>query len=105
MMDEHSNGVSQTRPSRLYLPKLDDPPATIFEHLLKRFPNVHPDTWHERVSQGLVTLSDGTTLRKDSAYRHGVTVFYRRHVPSEPDVVEEPQVVFRDDEIIVIDKP
>ena len=105
-MDErHVHEVSQTRPSRLYLPKIANPPPAIFEHLLKRFPQVHPDIWRARVSQGLVTLSDGTTLREDSVYRHGITIFYRKHVPSEPDPVEEPLVVFRDDEIIVVDKP
>jgi len=72
-----------TRPSRLYLPKLESPPATILEHLLAHFPQVHPRTWCARVSRGLVSLSDGTTLRKDSPYRHGLTVFYRKEVPSE----------------------
>src|SRR5262245_6334121 len=92
-------------PSRLYLPKIDDPPPTIFEHLLQRFPQVHPDVWRERVSRGLVTLSDGSTLREDSEYRYGVMVYYRKHVPGEPEPVEEPIIVFRDDDIIVVDKP
>jgi tRNA pseudouridine32 synthase/23S rRNA pseudouridine746 synthase len=96
---------SATPPSRLYLPKLHDAPATILEHLLMRFPNVAPDTWRDRVSQGLVTLSDGTTLREDSPYRHGLTVYYRRHIASEPAPVEDAPVVYRDDEIIVVDKP
>src|SRR5262245_6067621 len=78
-------GGLHTRPSRLYLPKLEFPPATILEHLLAHFPQVHPRTWRARVSRGLVSLSDGTTLRKDSPYRHGLTVFYRKEVPTEPD--------------------
>ncbi|PYR96274.1 MAG: pseudouridine synthase [Acidobacteria bacterium] len=98
-------GGSHTRPSRLYLPKLQCPPATIFEHLLGYFPHVHPSTWRARVSRGLVTLSDGTTLREDSPYRHGLTVFYRREVPSEPAPVEEALVIYRDEEILVADKP
>jgi len=97
--------VEAIRPSRLYLPKLADAPSTIFEHLLIRFPNVDPATWRSRVSQGLVTLSDGTTLREDSPYRHGLTVFYRKHVASEPAPAEEPLIVYRDDEIIIADKP
>jgi len=94
-----------TRPSRLYLPKLESPPATILEHLLAHFPQVHPCTWRARISRGLVSLSDGTTLRKDSPYRHGLTVFYRKEVPSEPDPLEEPLVIYRDEEILVADKP
>src|SRR5215510_10426406 len=94
-----------TRPSRLYLPKLESPPATILEYLLAHFPQVHPRTWCARVARGLVSLSDGTTLRKDSPYRHGLTVFYRKKVPSEPDPLEEPLVIYRDEEILVADKP
>ena len=94
-----------TCPSRLYLPKLESPPATILEHLLAHFPQVHPRTWCARVSRGLVSLSDGTTLRRDSPYRHGLTVFYRKEVPSEPDPLEEPLVIYRDEEILVADKP
>ena len=74
---------SQTRPSRLYLPKLESPPATIFEHLLARFPQVQPLVWRARVSRGLVTLSDGSTLREDSPYRHGIFVFYRKEAPTQ----------------------
>jgi tRNA pseudouridine32 synthase / 23S rRNA pseudouridine746 synthase len=91
--------------SRLYLPKLDCPPATIFEHLLTVFPQVQPQVWRERVSRGAVTLSDGTTLLEDSPYRHGLTVFYRREVPSEPAVHEEALIVYRDENILVVDKP
>jgi tRNA pseudouridine32 synthase / 23S rRNA pseudouridine746 synthase len=95
----------ETRPSRLYLPKFAGSPKTIFEYLVARFPQVNAAVWHERVSQGLVTLSDGTKLNEQSPYRHGMTVFYRKHVPSEPPLVEEPVIVYRDEEIIVVDKP
>ncbi len=95
----------QTRPSRLYLPKFDAAPPTIFEYLLARFPQVDTAIWRARVSQGLVTLSDGTTLREDSPYRHGILVFYRKEVASEPPPLEEPEIVFRDDDILVADKP
>jgi tRNA pseudouridine32 synthase/23S rRNA pseudouridine746 synthase len=95
----------QTRPSRLYLPKFDSAPDTIFEYLLARFPQVDVAIWHERVSRGLITLSDGTTLEENSPYRHGMTVFYRKEVPSEPPLLEEPLIVYRDDEILIVDKP
>jgi len=105
MSGEIHSGRLHTRPSRLYLRKLDSPPATILEHLVAHFPQVPPRTWRERVAQGLISLSDGTTLREDSPYRHGLTVFYRKEVPFEPDPLEEPLVIYRDDEIIVADKP
>jgi tRNA pseudouridine32 synthase/23S rRNA pseudouridine746 synthase len=93
------------RPSRLYLPKFDSAPRTIFEYLLARFPQVHPSIWRDRVTRGLVTLSDGTRLEEASPYRHGMMVFYRKEVPSEPAPSEEPRILYQDDAILVVDKP
>jgi tRNA pseudouridine32 synthase / 23S rRNA pseudouridine746 synthase len=93
------------RPSRLYLPKLERPPATIFEHLLSRFPHIQERVWRERVLAGRVTLSDGATLREESPYRHGIFVFYSKEVASEPQPGEEPAIVYRDEHILVVDKP
>lgn len=98
-------GPIETRPSRLYLPKFDNPPQTIFEYLLARFPQISPAVWSERISNGRIKLSDGTTLEEHSPYRHGLTVFYRKEVPSEPALLEEPLIVYRDDEILIVDKP
>src|SRR5262245_10524895 len=95
----------QTRPSRLYLPKFDTAPPTILDYLLARFPQVHEGVWRERVSNGSISLSDGTILTENSPYRHGVTVFYRREVPCEPASLEEPLIVYRDEEILIVDKP
>src|SRR5439155_13994403 len=103
--EDDLTGGSHPRPSRLYLPKLQCPPATIFEHLLGYFPHVHPSTWRARVSRGLVTLSDGSTLREDSPYRHGIFVFYRKEVPSEPEPRKEALVIYRDKNILIVDKP
>jgi tRNA pseudouridine32 synthase/23S rRNA pseudouridine746 synthase len=94
-----------TRPSRLYLPKFDAAPQTIFEYLLARFPQVHASIWRDRVSRGLVTLSDGTRIEERSPYRYGITVFYRKEVLSEPLPSEEPRVLYQDDAMVVADKP
>jgi tRNA pseudouridine32 synthase/23S rRNA pseudouridine746 synthase len=105
---QNGNGPAEgfeIQPSRLYLPKLETPPATIFEHLLSRFPQVQPNVWRDRISRDLVTLSDGAPVREDSPYRHGVTVFYRKEVPSEPGVCEEAFIVYRDENILIVDKP
>src|SRR2546427_9395786 len=96
---------SQTRPSGIYLPKREFPTPTIFEHLLARFPQVQPLVWRARVSGGLLTLRDGSPLREDSPYRHGIFVFYRKEVPSEPEPREEALVIYRDKNILIVDKP
>jgi tRNA pseudouridine32 synthase/23S rRNA pseudouridine746 synthase len=91
--------------SRLYLPKLESPPATILDHLVAHFPQIPSDVWRSRVARGLITLSDGTTVVEDSPYRHGVFVFYRKEVPSEPAAVGSELIIFQDEEILVVDKP
>src|SRR6185295_11158672 len=93
------------RSSRLFLPKLACPPATILQHLFERFPRIPVDTWRDRVSRGLVHLSDGTTVTEASPYRHGITVFYRKEVESEPLSLADVRIIWRDDDIMVVDKP
>ena len=54
---------------------------------------------------GHVTLSDGTAMKLDTAYRHGIMVFYRKEVSGEPEMQEVPVILYRDDHILVVDKP
>src|SRR4051812_30934854 len=95
----------QTRSSRLYLPKWDGSPRTIYEYILARFPQVQSTVWRTRIMQGEVCLSDGTAVGFDTAYRHGITVFYRKEVASEPAPIEKPLVIYKDEAIVVVDKP
>jgi tRNA pseudouridine32 synthase/23S rRNA pseudouridine746 synthase len=66
---------------------------------------VNETIWRDRVSRGQITLSDGQVMEEHSPYVHGITVFYRREVLSEPEPVEEPQIIYRDEDILVADKP
>jgi tRNA pseudouridine32 synthase/23S rRNA pseudouridine746 synthase len=90
--------------SRLYLRKLDSPPATILEHLVAHFPRVPEQTWRERVARGVVTLN-GKPIEETSPYRHGLTVEYEREVHEEPAVMASESILYQDDEILVADKP
>jgi len=81
------------------------PPQTILDYLIARFPNVDSTIWRQRVSEGLVQLSDGSAIREDSPYRHGIMVFYRRHVTSEAAAAGDVSILYRGSEIIVVDKP
>jgi tRNA pseudouridine32 synthase/23S rRNA pseudouridine746 synthase len=66
---------------------------------------VNESIWRERVSRGQITLSDGKAIEEDSPYLHGITVFYRKEVLSEPEPAEEPLIIYRDEDILVVDKP
>lgn len=91
--------------SRLYLPKLDSPPATILDHLIEHFPNVTAKVWRERIQRKRVTLDNGTPLPQDQAYQHGITIYYEREAADEPSSTESETILFQDDEIVVADKP
>ena len=92
--------------SRLYLPKIDSAPGTILEYLIAQFPQVSAETWGERIDRGLVAVDVNDELvTRQSPYRHGVTVLYYKEVPDEPPVSEEETILYRDDEILVADKP
>ena len=97
--------MSLIRPSRVYLPKFNSAPRTVLEYLLARFPQVNESIWRERVSRGQITLSDGKAIEEDFPYLHGITVFYRKEVLSEPEPAEEPLIIYRDEDILVVDKP
>jgi tRNA pseudouridine32 synthase/23S rRNA pseudouridine746 synthase len=91
--------------SRLYLRKLDNPPAAILDQLALCFPAVSKAEWRNRAAAGCVTLSDGTPVTEETPYRHGVTVFYQRDVRDEPAPAAHGEIVYRDAEILVVDKP
>jgi tRNA pseudouridine32 synthase/23S rRNA pseudouridine746 synthase len=91
--------------SRLYLPKLESPPATILDHLIAHFPQIPAEAWRSRVARDLVTVSDGSTVREDSPYCHGLVVLYQKEVPLEPALSEEEVIVYQDEHILVVDKP
>ena len=91
--------------SRIYLPKLESPPATIVGHLAQLFPQVSAAAWRDRAARGLVTTGDGIKIREDSPYTYGLTIFYMKEVQSEPAPLETETILFQDDEILAADKP
>jgi tRNA pseudouridine32 synthase/23S rRNA pseudouridine746 synthase len=90
--------------TRLYLPRLESPPATLLAYLTSRFPHVPAEAWRDRAARGLLTTDEGARLEPDSPYRYGITLCYRREVPAEPTAGEVPEILYRDSEILVADK-
>ena len=102
---DNPSNVAFAPQSRLYLSKLESPPATILAHLIRHFARIPAATWRDRVARGLITLDDGTIVEADSQYRHGVFVLYRKEVPFEPDAIEDEVILYQDRTILVVDKP
>jgi tRNA pseudouridine32 synthase / 23S rRNA pseudouridine746 synthase len=91
--------------SRLYLQKLESPPATILDHLIAHFASVPAEVWRERVERGRIALAGGNALTASHPYQHGVTIYYEREVAEEPLAPESETILYQDQEILVADKP
>ncbi len=77
----------------------------ILEFLEERFPDVTSETWASRMSRKEVVDENGVPLSATSPYRIGACIFYYREVEGEPLVPFEETILYRDDHILVADKP
>lgn len=89
-------------PSRLRLP--DDGPPTVLEYLLDRF------AWdaarvREKVDAGEVVDGDGRLIDRRTPFEPGLFVFMYRDPAPEPRVPFEIEILHRDDDLLVVDKP
>jgi tRNA pseudouridine32 synthase/23S rRNA pseudouridine746 synthase len=78
---------------------------TVLEFFRERFPRVDVETWTERMAKGEVMDEMGQRVNPQSAYRVGACVFYYREVETESPIPFAEQVLYRDDHILVADKP
>ena len=78
---------------------------TVLEFLTERFPGVGAETWLARMSEGRVTDEAGRRVGARTPYRAGACVFYYRELEAEARVPFAERVVYRDEHILVADKP
>jgi len=95
--------VGGVSPSRLRLPP--GRWATVLEFLTERFPGVGAETWLARMSEGRVTDEAGRRVSARTPYRAGACVFYYRELEAEAPIPFAERVVYRDEHILVADKP
>ncbi|WP_280489751.1 pseudouridine synthase [Nocardia carnea] len=90
-------------PARLRLPAEGDWPS-LREHLIDRLPRVEPDRIDEMLRAGEIVDLDGP-LGPDAPYVPGGAVWFHRDLPAEHPVPFDIPIVYRDDTILVADKP
>lgn len=73
--------------------------------LQHHFAAIAPEIWRERMQRGQVLDDSGAPLAVDAAYRAGATLYYYREVGPEPDIPFGAELLFRDEHLLVIDKP
>lgn len=97
------NGVSA---SSLALPSVRQPPwATVLAALAHLLPKVPHAEWHARMANGQVMDAQGQALPPDAPFQKCLRVYYWRDLPQEPPIPFAHTVLFRDDHLLVADKP
>lgn len=89
-------------PSRIRLP--DDGPPTVLEYLLDRFA-WDADRVREKVGAGEVLDGDGSVITAVTPFEPRRWVFMYRDPAPEPRVPFEIDILDRDDDLLVVDKP
>jgi tRNA pseudouridine32 synthase/23S rRNA pseudouridine746 synthase len=93
------NGLN---PSRIRLP--DDGPPTVLEYLTQRFPDDEARV-RAKVAGGEVVDGDGTVVDPATPFTPKGWVFLYRDPAPEPRVPFEIEILYRDGDLLVADKP
>jgi len=78
---------------------------TVLEFFKDQYPRVAVETWTRRMAQGEVLDECGRTVDPATPYRAGACVFYYRELENEHSIPFVEQVLYRDEHILVADKP
>ena len=70
-----------------------------------RFAFVARAEWAQRFAAGDVVDSEGLVLRSDSVVHTGQRVYYFRDVPAEPAIPFQEQILWQNQDLLVVDKP
>lgn len=79
--------------------------STMRDHLLDRLPRLTPEQIDQMLAEGRFVDDTAQPLSADSAYRPHTFIWFHRDLPDEVEVPYEIEVLHRDEQIVVIDKP
>ncbi len=77
----------------------------MLDFLCARLPNVARSEWQQRMLAGDVVDEHGRPALPDRAFEPGLRLFYFRSLASEPQPPGLEAVLYRDDHLLVADKP
>ena len=79
--------------------------ATVYEFLVCRFPRIPESVWRERIELNKVHFDDGAPIGLTTPYQERRRVCYYREVVNEVKIPFTEEVVFENDDFLVVDKP
>ncbi|MGZ3098192.1 RluA family pseudouridine synthase [Streptomyces sp. H72] len=91
-------------PVRVRLPPAG-PWSTVREHLAERLAGAGADVVDGMFDAGLFVGADGRAVPADAPYEPGLFVWFHRDRPAEVPVPFPLEIVYRDEHIVVVDKP
>ena len=78
---------------------------TTLDFLVTRFPAITRSEWSRRMLRSDVTDDEGEPVTPETRFTPHRKIYYYRNVADEPRIPFEATILFRDDYIIVVDKP
>ncbi|MCR8957255.1 pseudouridine synthase [Variovorax sp. S2] len=90
-------------PSCVGLPR--GPWPTIVDFLIERFPAISREAWMARIEAGDVIDEHGAPVTAQRRYQAPLRVYYYRTLDAEVRIPFDEQVLFQDDQLVVVDKP
>lgn len=94
------NGVSA---SKVYLQPSSA--STVYTYLCQQFPHISAAEWQSRFQDGLVYDAHGQRLHTDSPFQAHTHCFYYRFLAHEVTVPFQHQILFENEDLLVVDKP
>lgn len=94
------NGVSA---SKVYLQPSSA--STVYAYLCQQFPHISAAEWQSRFQDGLVYDTHGQRLHIDSPFQAHTHCFYYRFLAHEVTVPFQHQILFENEDLLVVDKP
>ena len=77
----------------------------LLEFLQAHFAGISAEAWRLRLQRGDVLDEDGGVLASDHPYRAGSVIHYYRELESETSIPFEADVIYRDEHLLIADKP
>ncbi len=75
------------------------------DFLIQRFPGVPASVWQTRLENGDVMDDAGRVITPTTAFAARRRLYYFRDVPQEPRIPFDEVILWRDDHLLVVDKP
>lgn len=91
-------------PSWVAIPEDADFP-TVLDFLVHRFPRIDPEIWVRRLREGKVADDDGRTVAAGDPCIPHTRLSYFREVADEPRIPLRERILYRDEHLLVADKP